>query len=102
MFCARCAGGNTFSLKQKEKELLVTLGLGIGALYLLRFAGRNVARTAAELPGVIAGGAIEGVGEVFGIPVTDQSKCDADLAAGHLWDASFSCPAGRFIKEGVF
>lgn len=46
-------------------------------------------------------GAVEGIGSVFGIPQTSISQCDADLAAGRAWDASFSCPAARFVG-GVF
>lgn len=35
----------------------------------------------------------------LGLPRTDMTKCQADLAAGRTWDASFSCPAGTFIKS---
>lgn len=47
-------------------------------------------------------GAVLGIGDVVGIPRTETSKCAADLEAGRLWDASFSCPAGVFISEGLF
>lgn len=35
----------------------------------------------------------------LGLPKTDVNQCQADLAAGRTWDASFSCPAGTFIKS---
>lgn len=50
----------------------------------------------------VASGVVVGVGEVFGIPATSKDQCTLDLEAGRTWDASFSCPAGRFIKEGLF
>lgn len=61
-------------------------------------AGREAVNVADE----VAGGVVMGVGEVFGIPATNKDQCTLDLEAGRTWDASFSCPAGRFIKEGVF
>ena len=51
--------------------------------------------------GDAAAGAIVGAGGLFGIPQTNQTKCQQDLAAGRTWDASFSCPASEFIA-GVF
>lgn len=52
--------------------------------------------------GNAATGTVLGIGDAVGIPRTSESQCSADLAAGRLWDASFSCPAGRFLGEGVF
>jgi hypothetical protein len=46
-------------------------------------------------------GAVIGVGEVFGIPATEKTQCEKDLAEGRFWDASFSCPAKDFVS-GVF
>jgi len=90
-------------LSAEAKTLAIVAGVGAIALYFLVQGGaRNISRGVATLPGEIIGGAIEGVGSSFGIPVTDEERCNADLAAGRLWDASFSCPAGRFIREGVF
>lgn len=54
-------------------------------------------RAVASAVGDAGVGAVKGVGAVFGIPDTNESKCDADLAAGNTWAASFSCPASRFI-----
>ena len=46
-------------------------------------------------------GVVSGVSSTVGIPDTDPAKCAADLGAGSLWDASFSCAALTFFK-GVF
>lgn len=45
----------------------------------------------------VAVGAVKGIGTVIGIPDTNTDQCTADIAAGRTWDASFSCPASRFI-----
>jgi hypothetical protein len=45
---------------------------------------------------------VVGTGGMVGIPATNQDQCTLDLAAGDTWAASFSCPASRFIKEGLF
>lgn len=42
-------------------------------------------------------GVVVGIGQAVGIPQTSASQCRADLDAGRLWDASFSCPAGDFL-----
>lgn len=58
-------------------------------------------RAAAGAVGDVATGAVKGLGAVFGIPETSADQCTRDLDAGRTWDASFSCPASRFIG-GVF
>ena len=77
----------------------LVLGL-VGAAAVVWFmngGARTLARSAAALPGNVAAGVVEGVGASVGVPQTDLSQCDADLAAGRMWSASFSCPAGKFI-----
>jgi len=76
----------------------------IGAAALLWFlhgGAQKAAAAVAAVPGELAAGAVQGVGDSIGIPRTDQTQCDADLAAGRMWSASFSCPASRFIG-GLF
>lgn len=63
--------------------------------------GRSAAGAVFTAAGDMAVGAVKGVGEVFGIPDTNTDQCTKDLAAGRTWDASFSCPASRFLG-GVF
>lgn len=54
-------------------------------------------RAAVSVVGDTAAGAVKGVGELVGVPDTDMDQCSRDLAAGRHWDASFSCPASRFL-----
>lgn len=37
-------------------------------------------------------------GTFVGIPETSVSQCERDMAAGDTWAASFSCPAGTWLK----
>lgn len=60
-------------------------------------AGREVVGAAVDVVGDVAVGAVKGIGTVIGIPDTNTDQCSADIAAGRTWDASFSCPASRFI-----
>jgi hypothetical protein len=87
----------------------VWLVLGaLGALGLLAWlaardvtaggVGENIGRNIIEgTDGVIAG-AVKGVGEIVGIPATNEDQCTLDLARGDLWAASFSCPAPRYLR----
>lgn len=43
-------------------------------------------------------GTVKGIGQAVGVPDTNRTACEADIAAGRWWDASFSCPAGTFIN----
>lgn len=60
-------------------------------------AGRTAAAFAFDTAAGAAAGVVKGIGEAVGIPDTDPDQCEADLARGDLWAASFSCPASRFI-----
>jgi hypothetical protein len=62
---------------------------------------RSIGSAVGALPGNLAGGVVEGIGDSLGVPRTSESECDAALREGRLWDASFACPAGRFIG-GIF
>ena len=46
-------------------------------------------------------GAIGGFGQsligLVGVPKTNMTECEKALAEGRTWDASFACPAGKFI-----
>lgn len=60
-------------------------------------AAQDGTRAAIGLLDGAATGTVLGIGEAFGIPETNADQCTADLAAGNTWEASKSCPAGRFI-----
>jgi hypothetical protein len=84
---------------------LIAAGAAVAALAY--FASRPGAAAAA---GKAAGGAlvaaadgavsgvVVGAGALVGIPETNADQCTADLAAGNLWAASFSCPAPRYLR----
>lgn len=61
-------------------------------------AGAAVAGAAWSLADGFIGEAGNLAGGAVGVPRTSQSQCDADKAAGRTWDASFSCPAGDFLR----
>lgn len=81
------------------------LAAGLAAAAVVYWWGKGLARTAASAAvgaaGNVAAGAIEGVGQQVGVPVTNMNECQRALAEGRYWDASFACPAGTFIS-GVF
>lgn len=76
---------------------------GLAVAWLVTRNLRDTAKNAAQgVVGIAEGtitGVVVGVGEAVGIPETNQDQCTADLAAGRTWDASFSCPAGTFLKS---
>jgi hypothetical protein len=75
---------------------------GVAALYLMRNNAQAIGSGAVGAAVDAGVGVVQGIGQAVGVPVTNVSQCDADIAAGRTWDASFSCPAGRWIMEGVF
>ncbi len=85
--------------------LLVGAGLLV-AVWAKKKPGESFATAAGTAAaGAVAdagAGVVLGIGDVVGIPRTEQTQCERDLAAGSLWDASFSCPAGTFITQGLF
>lgn len=47
--------------------------------------------------GSVAAGIGYGVGDLFGVPRTEQSRCAKAKAAGNVWDASMYCTAADFL-----
>lgn len=69
------------------------------AFYVWRKGGiAGAASGAVQAVGDAGAGAVIGAGQLVGIPATNADQCGLDLAAGRYWDASFSCPAGRFLS----
>lgn len=91
---------------------MLALGVGVAvvAALALGWLGKKVAEEgvmgAAEWLGKAAGdapaGVVLGIGDSLGIPRTNETECDRALREGRTWDASFACPAARFITEGIF
>jgi hypothetical protein len=80
----------------------VTLLLGVGlvgaAWYVAKKGVTEAAAGAVGAVGNAAGGAVLGVGDVLGVPRTNETECERAIREGRTWDASFACPAGRFLS----
>ncbi|MFC4932946.1 hypothetical protein [Massilia sp. GCM10023247] len=59
--------------------------------------GAELGGAAVDMAGGVVAGAAQGVGDVLGIPRTNETECEKAMREGRYWDASFSCPAGTFI-----
>ncbi len=72
---------------------------GLGLIWWITRPGNaaKLAQGAVGLAGEAATGTVIGIGKAVGVPETNQTQCQKDLAAGKWWDASFSCPAGTFL-----
>lgn len=91
-----------------NQDLIALAALAALLLYLKKKAtdaAAAVTTAASDAAAYVWGGVDTGtsavvytVGDAVGIPRTDMTQCQKDIADGHLWDASFSCPAADFIK----
>lgn len=89
-----------------KTEYLIGGAVLIGIVYLMTRGAAGAARDIGSAAGGAVVGAVDGVlsgsifglGESFGIPVTNMTECERAKAEGRTWDASFACPAGSFIK----
>jgi hypothetical protein len=90
------------------EQKFMLIGAGVAALALLILVKKNgaavdvgvaVGSGAVDLAGGVIAGAAESIGDVFGIPRTDETECEAAIREGRTWDASFACPAGTFLKS---
>lgn len=91
----------------QSKTLILAAAGALGGLLILQ-----VIKSAGDMPGTgqamgagvtglvggVATGAVLGVGDVLGVPRTNQSQGQAELDAGDYWNASFHLPAGEFIS----
>lgn len=59
---------------------------------------QDAAAGAVNVAGEAASGVVLGVGDVIGVPRTEMNECEKAIAEGRTWDASFACPAGRFLS----
>lgn len=81
-----------------ELIALGVVGIAAGFLLLNRDAGKMLGSRAVDAVDSVMGGVVTGIGEKLGIPPTDESACDKAIREGRTWDASFACPAGRFLR----
>lgn len=82
----------------------------LGGVAVALLWGPQIARALARRSGEVVGeagagvvidaatGAVIGVGKAVGVPETNLSKCEQDIAAGDLWAASFDCPASTYLQ----
>lgn len=75
---------------------LLALGLGV---YVAKKGVAGAVAGAVGAAGDAAAGAVVGIGQLVGIPATDDDKCQAAIAAGDRWRQSFDCPAATFIGQ---
>lgn len=77
--------------------------VGLALIWWATRAGNaaKLAQGTVRVAGEAATGVVKGAAEMVGIPDTNMTQCQRDLAAGNLWDASFSCPASDYLA-GVF
>lgn len=85
-------------LKSELTVALVGVVLVIGLLLYLQKNAKAAGAAVAAAVGDAAVGTVVGIGEVVGIPATNATQCQLDLAAGDLWAASFSCDAGTYLE----
>jgi len=92
--------------KQDPVHLLIAGAIIVGGVWI---ATRGVKGAVADVVGGAAGavvdagaGAVLGIGDAVGIPRTDKTECQKALDEGRIWDASFACPAGTFLKGWIF
>lgn len=91
----------------KAQQLAIAAGafvVVLGGIWVWRrgLAGvaEDVSKGAANVVSGAATGAVKGVANIAGIPDTNMDACNKAIADGRLWDASFACPAGDFLKAG--
>ncbi len=92
-------------LKSELTLGLIGIVVVIGVLLYLKSNAANVGAAVTGAVGDAAVGAVVGIGETVGIPATNPTQCQIDLAAGDMWAASFSCDAGTYlsaVKDKIF
>lgn len=78
--------------------VLLAAGLYLKKKVKVPSAG-GVAAAAVGVLGDAAAGVVVGIGDVLGVPRTDEERCQAALASGSSLDASKYCPASTFISS---
>lgn len=90
----------------KPEVAIAGLALGLGAALMISKVSNTSASQAGAALGSAAVNAVDGVasgaiiaaGQVVGVPATNMDACELACAEGRTWDASFACPASRFLN----
>jgi hypothetical protein len=99
-----------------KDETVVVLGIALAVLAMAYYAKKKVGDAAAAVGDevvklwdaagdatvkagdtVIAKPAIA-IGDVIGVPRTNETECEKAKREGRTWDASFACPASDFLS----
>jgi hypothetical protein len=77
--------------------------LVVAALLYVKFkgaagVGTSLGSGAIDLVDGAIAGAVVSTGQLIGIPATSETECEKAMREGRTWDASFTCPAGTFLK----
>jgi hypothetical protein len=73
--------------------------IGSGAAAVITGVAQGViSAVPSVVDGVVSAG-VYGIGDAVGIPRTNDDACSKALAEGRTWDASFACPASRFLAS---
>lgn len=90
------------------KNPLIVAGVAVGGILALWIAakgfksvGTSIGSGAVDMADGLISGAAEGLGGIFGVPLTDAAKGQAAAAAGNWWDASLYLPAPQFIAAAA-
>lgn len=92
-----------------EHKFLIIGAVAAAAVLLILVKKKGAAMSAGEAVGGavadaavgITTGAVYGIGDAVGVPRTDMTECDKAIAEGRTWDASFACPAGKWLSSLV-
>lgn len=83
----------------------ILIALGVVGVAALVVAGKGAKATGEAIGGAVVdmadgalSGVVLGVGDLVGVPRTDETECERAKREGRTWDASFACPAGNFIS----
>lgn len=78
----------------------------LGGLALFIYVKKNgvrqvvggVVHAGVEVADTVVSETVFSVGEIVGIPRTNETECERAKREGRTWDASFACPAGDFLS----
>lgn len=62
----------------------------------------NAGSAAVEIIADTGAGVAIGVGDIIGIPRTNETECQKAMREGRTLDASFACPAGTFLHYTIY
>lgn len=92
----------------ESQKMLIVAAAGVAAFMIWMInkgasnTGAAIGSAAVDMANGVVTGAVVGAGQIVGVPATNQTQCQQDMAAGKTWEASFSCPAGDFLKYAIF